>query len=259
MNSLRTILLAFFFISFSSFFPGGSSFEEQQKNFQRVSDVYERKEELFKMRCRSHEVPESFSNMFIRVFKMEGMVEVWAQNNYGKYVKFNEYRIYSISGNLGPKRQLGDCQVPEGFYYINEFNPVSNYHLSLGINYPNESDMKLSKAIKKGGSIFLHGGKTSAGCIAMSDYYIEDVYLAAVKAKNQGQQKIPVQIFPFKMTKQNMAYYTHFPQFKTHIEFWNNLQGAFLFFEKNNRIQDVSVGADGYYKFYDPASAQAFE
>jgi murein L,D-transpeptidase YafK len=31
----------------------------------------------------------------------------------------------------------GDYQVPEGFYYITEFNPASNYHLSLGINYPN--------------------------------------------------------------------------------------------------------------------------
>lgn len=50
------------------------------------------------------------------------------------------------SGSIGPKRSEGDNQVPEGFYYINEFNSRSNYHLALGLNYPNASDKVLSDA-----------------------------------------------------------------------------------------------------------------
>ena len=54
------------------------------------------------------------------------------------------------SGTTGPKRAEGDYQVPEGFYYINEFNPNSKYHLSLGLNYPNASDKILSDSIDPG-------------------------------------------------------------------------------------------------------------
>jgi len=52
--------------------PGNLSFEESQKNFERVSDAYSRKEQYFYMKCRSKEIPEeTFGNMFLRVFKKE--------------------------------------------------------------------------------------------------------------------------------------------------------------------------------------------
>jgi len=50
------------------------------------------------------------------------------------------YPVCAASGVLGPKRHQGDEQVPEGFYHVRRFNPESTYHLSLGIDYPNESD-----------------------------------------------------------------------------------------------------------------------
>lgn len=258
MNELRILLLALLFVAGSAFTAQVMSFEETQKTYERVRDAYDRKEELFLMKCRSKEVPETFGNMYIRVFKKEGIMEVWVQPAPGaKYVKFQEYQVYAMSGTLGPKRQQGDAQVPEGFYSINEFNPFSNYHLSLGINYPNESDMKLSTAPRKGGDIFIHGGSASAGCMAMSNYYIEDIYLAAVKARNQGQQNIPVHIFPFKMTVVNMEYYCRFANFKDCIKFWKNLQQGYFFFENNRRLPDVTVASDGFYHISDPATADA--
>ena len=50
------------------------------------------------------------------------------------------YPICAGSGDLGPKRERGDGQVPEGLYEIDRFNPTSRYHLSLRVNYPNLSD-----------------------------------------------------------------------------------------------------------------------
>ncbi len=238
--------------------PGSFSFEDMQKNYERVNDAYSRKEEYFKMKCRSKEIPEeTFGNMFLRVFKQEAIMEVWVQKPDGKYVKFNEFSIYAMSGVLGPKRVQGDCQVPEGYYYINDFNPVSNYHLSLGINYPNESDLRLSTAAHKGGDIYIHGGQASAGCMAMSNYYIEDIYIYAVKARNQGEYKIPVQVFPFKPTDANMDYYSRLREFSKNGKLWKNMQQGYTMFEKTKRLLEVYVGYDGYYRFIDPASVSA--
>ncbi len=54
-----------------------------------------------------------------------------------------------MAGTLGPKRMQGDYKVPEGFYYINEFNPKSSFHLSLGLNYPNASDRILGDSFNR--------------------------------------------------------------------------------------------------------------
>ena len=258
MNLFKVTLLLFVFTLGSAFVPEKQSFEEIQKGFSRVKDTYERKEELIKMKCRSLDIPEeTFGNIFLRVFKMECVMELWVQRPDGKYIKFKQFDIYALSGLLGPKRQEGDKQVPEGFYYINEFNPQSNYYLSLGINYPNESDLRSSGAEKLGSNIFIHGARCSAGCMAMSNYDIEDIYMCAVKAKSNGQQRIPVEIYPFRMTAQNMAYYLKFDAYKRYARFWGDLQKGYQFFEKRNRVPDVAVDETGVYQFTDYPSAQA--
>ena len=83
--------------------------------------------------------------MYVRSFKLDRKLEVWIKDSAnGPYKLFKTYKVCMESGVLGPKRMEGDYQVPEGFYYINEFNPNSNYHLALGLNYPNASDKILS-------------------------------------------------------------------------------------------------------------------
>lgn len=236
------------------------SFEDSQKKNPRVSDAFNRKEEFINMKCGTLGIPpDVFGNMLIRVFKAEAIMEVWVKNPEGKYIKFNDFNIYAMSGKLGPKRRQGDHQVPEGFYYINDFNPCSNYHLSLGINYPNESDLKLSPARDKGGAIYIHGARVSAGCMAMSDYYIEDIYICAVKAKNGGQQKIPVEIFPFRPTEVNLAYYSQFEVCREFTGFWKNLAQGYNFFEKNKQVPVFTVGKDGSYVFQGTDPSQALK
>lgn len=88
----------------------------------------------------------------------------------------------------GDKERSGDGRTPEGEYLIDRKNPNSEYHLSLGINYPNDEDRKLASEAgdDPGGDIFVHGGPTTradrnrpdwtAGCIAVTDREIEDIY-----------------------------------------------------------------------------------
>lgn len=89
---------------------------------------------------------------------------------------------------IGHKREEGDGKTPEGRYFISHHNPKSSYHLSLGINYPNKTDISKAKrrGVDPGGDIFIHGGPKNmlthffkdwtGGCIAVYDHEIEEIY-----------------------------------------------------------------------------------
>ncbi|MCA8867305.1 MAG: L,D-transpeptidase family protein [Rhodobacteraceae bacterium] len=88
----------------------------------------------------------------------------------------------------GPKQIEGDGKTPEGSYFIDRRNPNSEFHLSLGINYPNKQDIENAQKMGKspGGDIFIHGGPKrfrdrnkpdwTFGCISVSNREIEQIY-----------------------------------------------------------------------------------
>ncbi|NNE80523.1 MAG: L,D-transpeptidase family protein [Silicimonas sp.] len=110
-------------------------------------------------------------------------------------------RMYLLSGNrvlksyhiglgfapTGDKKIEGDGRTPEGRYTIDRRNPDSEFHLSIGIDYPNERDIAEAKALGKepGGDIFIHGRGNPTqfllsdwtwGCIAVTNNEIEEIY-----------------------------------------------------------------------------------
>ena len=175
---------------------------------------------------------------------MENDVEVWAKD--GKNDEFKllvTYKIAYLSGELGPKRRNGDKQVPEGIYHISEFNPNSNYLLSVRVNYPNQSDRILGYKPNLGGDIFIHGSNVSIGCIPITHDCIKELYIILVDAKDNGADEIPVHIFPFSFTKWEMRGYID-EDLKT---FWNSLKPVYQYFEENHTLPSVDVGSDGYY------------
>lgn len=133
------------------------------------------------MREMFHSYPPK--NLFIRAFKQEKELEIWAGSRKLRLIK--TYPILAASGVLGPKLQRGDRQVPEGWYYINRFNPKSRFHLSLGLNYPNEADKIRSAGRDPGDDIFIHGSNKSIGCLAMGDPAIEEIYGLARDVKSR--------------------------------------------------------------------------
>jgi murein L,D-transpeptidase YafK len=120
--------------------------------------------------------------IYLRAFKKERELEVWGGPRGKPLTLLKTYPFCAASGELGPKRREGDMQVPEGFYEVSQFNPTSDFHLSLKVSYPNASDKVLSDAEHPGGLIYLHGGCASIGCIAITDPAIEEVYLLAFDA-----------------------------------------------------------------------------
>jgi murein L,D-transpeptidase YafK len=160
------------------------------------------------------------------------------------------FPVCAASGDLGPKRKEGDMQVPEGFYFINRFNPVSNFYLSLGLNYPNASDKLKSTYPRLGGDIFIHGSCVTIGCLPMTDDLIKEIYLYAIHAKNNGQERIPVYIFPFEMTDQNMMKYREkFGGDVKLLKFWENLKPGYDAFMQKKKELKFGVTTNGDYSY----------
>src|SRR5207244_4495553 len=143
------------------------------------------------------------------------------------------------------KRMEGDRQVPEGFYFIEEFNPNSDYCLSLLLNYPNYADQKMGKG-KSGGDIYIHGGCVTVGCMPMTDEGIKELYIICLNAKINGQDYIPVHIFPTRLTKNGMAYLNReFPKDAARQQFWSNLKTGYDYFEKTHKLLPIMYSPDG--------------
>jgi murein L,D-transpeptidase YafK len=220
------------------------SFKLSQQKAIRVKSAYSEKWEGLKSDIKKKGISENFQ-LFIRVFKEDKLVEVWLKSNSEKeYKLFKTYDICASSGELGPKRKQGDGQVPEGFYTIAVFNPYSSYHLSLGVSYPNASDRIKGKG-NLGGDIMIHGSCVTIGCLPLTDTYIKEVYILAVEAKNNGQQNIPVHIFPAKMNDKGMLFLS---EVNTDLlDFWKNLKPGYDYFENNKLVPKISTDKSGNY------------
>jgi murein L,D-transpeptidase YafK len=143
--------------------------------------------------------------VYLRVFKQEGQLEVWAARDDDTLVRVRTYPVCARSGDPGPKRRRGDGQVPEGLYHIDRYNAWSTFHLSLGINYPNASDRARGGGEALGGDIFIHGDCVTIGCVPLGDDAIEELYVITRAAVGAGQRTVPVHIFPLHMDEAGMA------------------------------------------------------
>ncbi len=228
----------------------GNGFKTEHKKNARVKKAYESKEKAVSDLLSKQGLKADDLRIFLRALKEEKKLELWGSSlKKEEWKLIKTYAICSASGDLGPKRKEGDLQVPEGFYHIEErrFNPVSSFHLSLGLNYPNASDKVLSDKKKPGGDIYIHGACASIGCLAMTDDFIQEIYVLAVEARNNGQQNIPVHVFPCYMTDSNLSrIQKEYPQ---HKAFWTGLQKGYTHFEKQHKLPSFVVNAKGDYVF----------
>jgi murein L,D-transpeptidase YafK len=228
----------------------GLSFKESQLRNSRVKIAYREKETVVKNYFESKDLDFVNFQLFIRAFKKERILEVWIKEKKSeKFTLLQNYDFCTSSGTLGPKRKEGDLQIPEGIYHLNHFNPQSNFYLSLGINYPNASDKILSDKAHPGGAIYIHGNCVTIGCIPITDDKIKELYLIAVEAKSGGQEKIPVHIFPTRLTGEGISSLKNEDTIARHLPFWQNLKNVYDDFEKTKQLKPVKVNKEGLYLF----------
>lgn len=228
-----------------------TAFMTEQKRFNRVRVAIIEKEKKIEDILTQNDLKIDNFNLIFVAYKDCSELEVYAKKiTDTEYKKIDSYKIAARSGKLGPKKMEGDFQTPEGFYYIDTFNPTSQYYLSMGINYPNTADQKKASTQKLGGDIYIHGSHMTVGCLPMTDDKIKELYLYAINAKNDGQSKIPVYIFPYKMSD------IHFELYKKKyadnpelISFWKNLKEGHDKFMTEKKELAYTIDNEGNYNF----------
>ncbi|TDO21831.1 L,D-transpeptidase-like protein [Pedobacter duraquae] len=241
MHKLLVLITAFLFTTMAH---AQSSFKTDQLAFERVKTAYADQWENIDKQLIAAGMHAPFQ-IYLAAFKKEKQLELWIKGAGAlEYRLFRTYAFCASSGILGPKLKEGDKQTPEGFYHINVFNPESKFFLSLGINYPNSVDLFRSGNENPGGDIYIHGKCETVGCIPLTDEKIKEVYALAVEAKAAGQDAIPVHIFPFRMSDQNLNAEVKFcPEQK---QFWQNLQSVYTWFSKKKNLPVILEGSGKY-------------
>ena len=176
------------------------------------------------------------SPTLIRIFKETKELELWKMSKDGKFELVRTYDICTFSGDLGPKNKEGDRQAPEGFYSISagQLNYNSIRFLSLNTGFPNPYDRAHNAT---GNSLMIHGGCDSAGCYAIEDGPIQEVFTSVRDSLKAGQKSVQLQIYPFRMSK--WAMYTN--STNKNINFWTQLKVGYDKFESTQKQLDVSI------------------
>jgi murein L,D-transpeptidase YafK len=211
----------------------------------RVAFARSRHGESIKKHCTEAGLNYPPRELFIRAFKNEGEVEAWGCDRNEPMKLIKTWPVTARSGKPGPKRREGDKQVPEGCYRIVVFNPKSNYHLSLGLDYPNAADRVHSDKEKPGNDIYIHGSNVSIGCLPLGDDMIEELYLLAADFRSERKDEIPVHIFPTRM--QGREWEDLRGKYPEHVNFWGELEPIYKAFEQSHRLPEVKVDSGGTY------------
>lgn len=180
------------------------------------------------------------SAVFIRIFKQESELELWLRKG-ERFVLFDTYPICHWTGTLGPKEREGDKQSPEGFYSVTprQARHVGRWRKALDLGFPNALDQRLQRT---GSYILLHGGCSSTGCFAMTDPVIEEIHGLAAAALRRGQERIHINVFPFRMTAARLDAHKDHPAY----EFWRDLEAGYASFDRTQVPPHVSICGNRY-------------
>jgi murein L,D-transpeptidase YafK len=178
--------------------------------------------------------------VFIRIFKREQELELWMKKE-DSFVLFASYPVCRYSGQPGPKLREGDYQAPEGFYSIGrgQLNPNSAYRRSFNLGFPNLFDAANGRT---GSFVMVHGACMSAGCYAMTDPVIDEIWELVTAALDGGQKRFGVHVFPFRMTAPLLAAYGG----GQWDGFWRDLKAGYDLFEASHTPPQIGVCAKRY-------------
>ena len=176
--------------------------------------------------------------VLLRIFKEEHQLELWRLDRQGQFVLIHTFVICKEGRGLGPKLRAGDFKSPEGFYevYERQLNYHSRRFLAIDTGYPNLFDKDHHRT---GNYVEIHGGCGSAGCFAIENGPVQELFNAVRESFKAGQQRVQLQILPFRMTDAHIKDHQHDQD--ANWSFWQELKVGYDRFETTHRELDVSV------------------
>lgn len=221
------------------------TFIENQKKYQQVAEAIHDKQSTVEVILSANNLAIDNFELYIRIFKKERQLELW-----GKSIKEKKWQLLNIYNlciqvpNLGPRLNKID-ELPEGIYYVENFEPQSGLYLAIKINYPNTIDNYYIKNNTSMPSVHICGQCFSSGNFGVGESNIKEIYLFTIYATSNGQSRIPVHIFPCRMNETN--YNLLIQNEKKYENFWKGLSAIYSFFENNKIIPDIILNSDGTY------------
>lgn len=240
------LLLTFFAFTMKK----NDDFLDQQLKYPRVQKAFEMHQNTILAALREKGVNPHNFEIYLRAFKFEKIFEIWVRDlSQDTFIHYQTIPFCNMSGDLGPKRKQGDGQIPEGLYQITNFNPLSDYFLSMRVNYPNEADKFWADKTHPGGDIYIHGGCETIGCIPITDKEMGQLYVISIMSRNNNNNDFPIHIFPSKMTTPIMKYLLNKPGVNEDFKnVWNGIQPVYQYFQKYKKIPNHYVDEEGNYK-----------
>lgn len=197
------------------FYVGDATWITERLNRRTVASRLAQFEEAVDLRIRplfdAKNVQYPPKNVKLVFLKEEKLLRLYAGNSESSVELIKIYPVLAASGKSGPKLREGDMQVPEGIYRVESLNPNSLFHLSLKVNYPNAFDKEKAAfegRTNLGGDIRIHGKNVSAGCVAIGDEAIEELFILAAKTKYQDWELI---FAPTDLTSYHRVTYDKLP------------------------------------------------
>ena len=239
----KTGLISFFLLTSLNNY---AAFLDDQLKYKHVKQAYDEKLIEIKTTLSTFQYEVTDFELMIKAYKYEEIMTVYVRKkSTNEWFLYERFPFCNTSGTLGPKIREWDGQIPEGYYFVNDFNPYSSFLLSLGVSYPNAADKLKRPDPKKGDGIYIHGGCATIGCIPIQDDPIMELYILAVLAKNNGQGQIPVHIFPFEYSEVKMDIASR--QFPEHVDFWKNIFSIEMNFDSTHVQSAVGIDKVGNY------------
>ena len=142
----------------------------------RLGDKVRKRLEPYFKKAGAAYPPQAFT---LLAFKKERRLELWAEEK-GRRIYIRSYSLPGVCVKAGPKLKEGDRHTPEGIYRLISLNPNGWSYLTMEVNYPNAFDREI--ALKEGrcdlgGGICIHGGTSSAGCLAVGNPTAEELFI----------------------------------------------------------------------------------
>jgi murein L,D-transpeptidase YafK len=107
----------------------------------------------------------------------------------------------------------------------------------------------LSDSVKPGGDIYIHGSCLTVGCIPIQNEQIEELYILAANAKAQGQDFIPVHIFPIRYSnKKSFDSFARITKDNQDVQrFAIKIKEVYDYFEQKKKLPLITVNKKGDY------------
>lgn len=117
------------------------------------------------------------------------------------------------------------------------------------INYPNSSDRVLGVQGNLGGNICIHGSCVTIGCIPLTDEGIKELYILCIEAKNSGQSRIPVTIYPARLNPDNYIQLAQkYPEDDDRLNLWSELKTAYDLFIRDRQLPEITFLENGRHR-----------